>query len=355
MPDYDLSQVECLLYDPEVNVRRLLRDALAQLRLTRVQMFGQVEALRQALAQGSPDLLILDGAGEDGEVPRLVSQLRHGAFGGNPFAGVIVTAFNPTHQLLARVTNSGADALLAKPIAPRQIRDRIFGLAEASRSFVVTADYVGPDRRRGPREQGSTAPSVPLLVEVPNTIRLKATGAADKVSLPALVEAAQAEVNERKLVRLAFQLAFLAEYARAGLGLDPADRLALDHVARIPGIAEDLLRRLPAGAEGGSVPAAVPARAVAVEAARIAAPGAPEAEATAGVGRLAGRALDLMAEISPEREREAMAREVADAAAAYRARLESILQAKAAEAAAQSGSHQPGSPPQAAEPQAAET
>ena len=33
MPDYDLSQIDCVLFEPETNVRHLLRDALGRLRI----------------------------------------------------------------------------------------------------------------------------------------------------------------------------------------------------------------------------------------------------------------------------------------------------------------------------------
>ncbi|WP_207477807.1 response regulator transcription factor [Arenibaculum pallidiluteum] len=328
MPDYDFSHVDCVLYEPEANIRRLVRDVLGTLKLNRVHACETVSQLRAALQAGAgADLVIADCAAADGEVLGIFVQLRNGAFGGNPFCGLIGTAFTPTQQLLVKVTNSGADALLVKPVAPRQIRDRIVGLVEAARNFVVTADYVGPDRRKGPREGGQAQ-----LVEVPNTLRLKVTGTAAKVNLHELVEAASAEVNERKLERMAFQAAFLIAFARPGLAARTHDRLAFEHLGRVPALLNDLAARIPGHAEGKLPHASALAQtivAAAEQARRSVAGGMP-----VDLGPLLVSVAELVVEVAPARDREAIIAEVEAATAAYRERIERFIQARAAAAAA---------------------
>ena len=208
MPDNDLSQIDCVLFEPETNVRHLLRDALGRLRIQNLQVFGHMEDVRKAFQAGNPDLLIADATSPDSETFKLVQSVRHSVVGGNPFIGIIITAFHPTAALLAKVTNCGADALLVKPVAFRQIQDRINGLIEQPRNFVVTSDFIGPDRRKSPRE-GSPIP----LLEVPNTLRMKATSSFAKVNPHALIERSIRDINEQKLLRQAFQAAFLIEFA----------------------------------------------------------------------------------------------------------------------------------------------
>jgi CheY-like chemotaxis protein len=330
MPDHDLGQLHCYLYDPEPNVRRLLRDALGQLRIGRIDVYGRLDALREAFGSGTPDLLVADAEDAASETLRLVHQLRHGQFAGNPFLGVIVTAFNPTKQLLSRVTNSGADALLVKPVSARQIQERVSALIDTPRRFVVTSDFIGPDRRRAPRE-GSQIP----LLEVPNTMRLKATGIGGRVDIPRAIEAAYAEVNEQKLLRLAFQAAFLIEFARPGLAARPVGRLAVDHLLRVPAVLEDFVRRLPAPA--GTAPAH-PAAAAANRVVERIEQGRAELEAgdeppfdEAGLAGLSALGLDVMAALTPGRGRDRMAEEVAAAVAAYRSRLEMLARMRAGE------------------------
>ena len=228
MPDNDLSQIDCVLFEPETNVRHLLRDALSRLRIQNLQVFGHMEDVRKAFQAGNPDLLIADATSLDSETFKLVQSVRHSIVGGNPFIGIIITAFHPTGALLAKVTNCGADALLVKPVAFRQIQDRINGLIEQPRNFVVTSDFIGPDRRKSPRD-GSPIP----LLEVPNTLRMKATSSFAKVDPHALIERSIRDINEQKLLRQAFQAAFLIEFAVPALSEGKADRMALDHLQRV--------------------------------------------------------------------------------------------------------------------------
>lgn len=332
MPGHDLSQIHCCLYDPEPNVRRLLRDALGQLRLGRIDLYGNLDALRSALGEGMPDLLIVDAEDASSATLPLIHGIRHGHFEGNPFLGVIVTAFSPTKQLLSRVTNSGADALLVKPVSPRQIQERVFGLIDTPRRFVVTSDFIGPDRRRAPRE----GTQIPLL-EVPNTMRLKAlapsSGGDAGIDIRRAIAAAYAEVNEQKLLRLAFQAAFLIEFARPGLEARPAGQLALDHLLRVPAVLEDFIRRLP-GRDGALSPhPAAGAAGRVIERIRRGRAGL-EAGGTASfdpadLAGLSTLGLDVMAALTPGRGRDRMAEEVAAAVAAYRSRLEMLARMRA--------------------------
>lgn len=324
MPENDLSQIDCVLFEPETNVRHLLRDALGRLRIQNLQVFGHMEDVRKAFQAGNPDLLIADATSTDSDTFKLVQSIRHSQIGANPFIGIIITAFHPTGALLAKVTNCGADSLLVKPIAFRQIKDRIDRLIEQPRNFVVTSDFIGPDRRKSPRD-GS---SIPLL-EVANTLRMKATSSFAKVNPQALIEAGIRDVNERKLLRQAFQAAFLIEFALPALAEGKADRMALDHLARVSPVLEDIVHRLPSPISGSRarIPDLSHCLADSVEIVRsqiLSGRAPPELD------RLKESALAIMQALSPDKDPESLARDVASAAAAYRARLTAMAEAKAA-------------------------
>jgi DNA-binding response OmpR family regulator len=321
MPDNDLSQIDCVLFEPETNVRHLLREALSRLRIQNLQVFGHMEDVWKAFQGGNPDLLIADATSPASETFKLVQSVRHSLVGANPFIGIIVTAFHPTGALLTKVTNCGADALLVKPVAFRQIQDRINGLIDQPRNFVVTSDFIGPDRRRAPRE-GSPIP----LLEVPNTLKMKSTSSFAKVNPQALIEASIRDVNEQKLLRQAFQAAFLIEFAVAD---GKADKMALDHLARVGPVLEDIVRRLPSPISGSRarIPDLAHDLAAAVEIARSQGlSGRPPSDPD----RLRESALEIMQALSPDKDPQSLARDVGSAAAAYRARLIAIVEAKSA-------------------------
>ena len=245
--------------------------------------------------------------------------------GGNPFLAIIITAFNPTKTLLARVTNCGADALLVKPLSPKQIQERVHALIDAPRKFVVTSDFVGPDRRKSAREDSP----IPLI-DAPNTLRLKALNMAARVNLNELINRAIVDVNEQKLLRHAFQAAFLIEFAIAVMPGQPTDRMALDHLQRVVPVLEDLTKRLPAGGTGNRATVASQATEL-IQAVEIARSQALSGMVPPGLDRLKEMALGIMKTLTPERSADAMGKEVADAAAAYLARLQAMAEAKAAE------------------------
>jgi response regulator RpfG family c-di-GMP phosphodiesterase len=324
MPDNDLSQIDCVLFEPETNVWHLLRDALGRLRIQNLQVFGHMEDVRKAFQAGNPDLLIADATSTDSETFKLAQSIRHSQVGINPFIGIIITAFHPTGALLAKVTNCGADSLLVKPVAFRQIKDRIDRLIEQPRNFVATSDFIGPDRRKSPRD-GS---SIPLL-EVPNTLRMKAAGSFAKVNPHALIEASIRDINEQKLLRQAFQAAFLIEFALPALAEGKADRMAMDHLARVSPVLEDIVHRLPSPISGSRarIPDLSHCLADSVEIVRsqlLSGRAPPELD------RLKESALEIMQALSPDKDPESLARDVASTAAAYRARLTAIAEAKAA-------------------------
>ena len=66
--------------------------------------------------------------------------------------------------------NSGPDDLLLIPFAPDQIMSRLKILVERRKPFVVTHDYIGPDRRTAPRPGTTSA----TQFQVPNPARAQA-------------------------------------------------------------------------------------------------------------------------------------------------------------------------------------
>ncbi|AWU95657.1 response regulator [Azospirillum ramasamyi] len=330
MPDYDFSQVDAAIIDSQLNTARVFRDVLIRLGFRRVELFDSVRAAAGLLNAAMPDLVLLDADGEDSEAFRFIRALRNEPGVPNPFACVIVTTWAPTPALLTRVTNVGGDDLLMKPVSPKQVRDRIVSLIEARKGFVVTADYTGPDRRKSPREGAQ----VPVL-DAPNTLRLKAAGQWTQSGARMLLNEAIANVTIQKRLRASIQVAFLVEFALDGLARPVPDRMAIDHVGRIGGFLDDLLRRLGLVDDGDHAPVEAVARAVKTLADKVRAAaerGGPVPAEDREQLQALSRA--LMQAVDPDRPLEAMTREVSAAVTGYRSRLEQIAQAKAAAAAA---------------------
>ncbi|HYG87417.1 MAG TPA: response regulator [Azospirillum sp.] len=327
MPEYDFSLVEAAIIDTQHNTLRLMRDVLGRLGIKKVDTYSNPKDAAARLNASTPDLLLVDADGEDAgaEAFKLVRTIRNDPGTPNPFAGLIVTTWQPTPVLLMRVTNSGADDLLVKPISPKQVQERIATLIRERKGFVVTSDYTGPDRRKSSREGNQ----IPLL-DVPNTLKLKAIGKWATTNVRQLMTQAIRQVSEQKVLRSSVQAAFLVEFARDGLLKAPPDRMAIEHLARVPGVVDDLVRRL---AEDADIAAAkTAARALRQVAESIRA----QAELGTADAKEVARAVDLshelMQAVDSRRPLDSMLREVQAAVAGYRNRLEQLVQAKAAEA-----------------------
>ncbi|HYE01461.1 MAG TPA: response regulator [Alphaproteobacteria bacterium] len=327
MPDYQLSEIDVCLSEPSATIRAQLREALIRFGLRRTRDYPNLAETRTALESTAVDLLLIDGDQGEGEVFRIIHSIRHGHLGENPYMGIIVTTWQPTGQLLARTTNSGADDLLVKPVSPKQIQDRLAALIEARKPFVVTSDFIGPDRRKAPREGQQIG-----QFTVPNILRMKAMGVYGRGSAAEEIAEANAALNAEKLLRHAFQIAFLVEFALPGLQRPEPDRFSLDSLGRIPGVVEDFVRRLPHDAANGDV--AVEAKRIASQVERVR-QALGRDEAAALLGDLKAQAYGLMRSLSPERLLDEMAAEVSGAVAKYRERLAEMAAARAAQAAAQ--------------------
>ncbi|MBB6252409.1 response regulator transcription factor [Nitrospirillum iridis] len=326
----DLSKIQTLLVDADLNTRRILRAMLARLGMEKVLDHGTL-----AEAAGSPstiDLVILDADQADGAAFRWIHAIRHGLTTLNPFVGAIIMTWNPTQQLMIRFASSGADDILVKPYSPKQVHDRLLNLVENRKKFVVTSDYIGPDRRRSPREG-----QVVQLIDVPNPLRLKCTGEFERVNIHELTAQAVQIIDSEKVIRHGFQVAFLVEFALPGLAMQPPEKRAMDHALRVTGVLEDLERRLP--------------------------PGELRVEATHHIrrmeglihalktrGGLAGKDLEqlrqdahaLMGLTSRVDDAEKRVHEVMAAVTGYRSRLEQLTLAKAAPEAAAMATASPG-------------
>ena len=328
MPDYDYSLVDAAIIDTQSNTQRVLREVLARLGMKRAETYGSVRDAADMATAATPDLILLDIDGEEAEALRLIRRLRNEPDTRNPYACIVATTWQPTPLLVMRVTNAGADDLLVKPVSPKQVQERLAALIESRKKFVVTADYTGPDRRKSPREGAQ----VPLL-DAPNTLRLKATNRWAHINARQLMAEANHFVNEQKLLRISIQVAFLIEFAATGLPARPPERMAVEHLARVPAFLDDLLRRLDDLGEPG--PAESVAKSLKMMAERLRLQAESGAVAAEELERVRALAHDLMQAVDAARSLEAMMAEVAAAVTGYRTRLEQMAQAKAEAAKAE--------------------
>ena len=202
------ESTETLVYDPVAANRTATRAALYTLGFRRIETVASLDAFLSSIRRRPPDLALCEAQGADAQLCDMIQELRQGAAGFNPFIVIIVTAWEKSTALVTRVVNSGADDLLLRPFSTTLLRQRIEIHIERRKGFVVTSDYVGPDRRKD-----ISRPSNVELFEPPNSLKMKAKDrlSADETTqrLDAELKSAREVLNSEKLRRDAFQISIL--------------------------------------------------------------------------------------------------------------------------------------------------
>jgi len=209
MADVRLEDIRLFLCDPRVQVRSSLRMALndAGLRNANIWEGGELDAINDAVSDpNGPDIIICDVTANTDEACEIFHGIRHNELGTNPFVCIIAVAWSPKQPLVHKVVDSGANLLVAAPISPSVILDRIDSLVHNRKPFVVTTDYVGPDRRFQ-----KDRPSDVKHIDVPNSLRDKALGKFDAAALKERIRATRESIDGQKIDRHAFQVAYLAD------------------------------------------------------------------------------------------------------------------------------------------------
>ena len=196
------AAVKIVLADGDTYTSQGLRNALANEGYCDVRTIARLTALRDVMMTATVDLLVLDVDLPDGNAVGLVRDIRQGRLGRNPFLPIILLTWASEPKVVQRVVNSGVDLILVKPLSPAQLFSRIDGLIADRKPFVVTADYVGPDRR------AQAAPNPVQRYDVPNTLKDKLEGRpVDTAALADRIDEALQAMNTSRLAQAGVKLA----------------------------------------------------------------------------------------------------------------------------------------------------
>jgi DNA-binding response OmpR family regulator len=202
------DSVDVLIYDPVPSNRTATRATMYALGFRRTETVSTLEAFVEAVQKNPPDIALCEAQGAAEELCATIQQLRQGGAGYNPFIVIIVTAWEKNTSLINKVVSSGADDLLLRPFSTALLGSRIEAHIDRRKGFVITTDYVGPDRRKEIGREANVE-----LFEPPNSLKMKAK---DKLSseviakrLEAELKGAREKLTSEKLRRDTFQACIL--------------------------------------------------------------------------------------------------------------------------------------------------
>lgn len=240
MKKQGFDQVEILIVDKNRQLRSSLKGVLHQAGFRKITEASDLKQMEEAISITCPDLLLCDMDLEGGDVCEAIRNLRHSQNGPNPFCSVILFIDVPTPEIVRAASLAGLDDLQVKPIVGQKVIDRVNYLIEKRKPFVVTTDYIGPDRRKGARPGSLQVPSVP----VPNSVQEKVNGTFEQVAFKKKVEQTIWEVNAQKIERHAYQIGYLVERIVPAYREGRINRESLEQVARLVTVSGDISKRL---------------------------------------------------------------------------------------------------------------
>ena len=209
MSETEYRRANVVLYDPvHVNLRTT-RYALQQLGFREIESFSTVRELKRRVQEEAPHLLVAETGDDEAEVFRLVRAVRAGEISNNPFAAILLTSWKRDTAVVRQAIGSGADDVIIRPFSTTFAEERIRVLVKARKPFIVTSDYIGPDRRKDGEREGGAPPIV-----APNM--LKAVVEDDEEALSkarAWIDEAQRTVDAERLRRLCLRVIIGAEAA----------------------------------------------------------------------------------------------------------------------------------------------
>ena len=238
MARLNYETADTLVFDPVTSHRNATRAVLYTLGFRNIVTVPTLDAFNEAIWKSTPDLALCEAQGVDTELCDMIQQMRQGHSGHtNPFLVIMVTAWEKTHTLVSRVLNSGADDLILRPFSTNQLRARIDTHVERRKNFVITHDYVGPDRRNDSGRPTTVDPFLP-----PNSLKMKVKDGLSLADAQARqtseLRTAKDTLNVEKLRRDGFQICILWRLLQ-----EPEDPGAVANLTKIANLTQGIAKR----------------------------------------------------------------------------------------------------------------
>ncbi len=240
MENCGFENIRVLVGDPNREIRDAVRGGLYGHGFRYIMVTDRMSVVETAVATNSVDLMVCDTELPDGDLYDVVYKIRHHELGDNPFIVITALITAPTPKMVKKIFDAGCDDLIPKPISTGLLFERILNLTRNRKPFVVTSDYIGPNRRAEPRPGTQQIPHI----DVPNPLKAEATDKTSAEDIQAEVDRVANVLNEQKMERHAYQINYLVERIVPLYEDGTADESIVPHLDRLLYVSEDIIRRL---------------------------------------------------------------------------------------------------------------
>lgn len=159
-PAHGMSRAKILVCEANGMIRQAIRIGLNNLGIRDIAEANNLVSAHKSLADGGYDAVVMNTEIEGHDTTFMVREVRLGKLGPDPFLVSILLQSAPDHSKLKQAVDCGTDDLLLIPFAPDQVSTRLDALRARRKPFVVTHDYLGPDRRKSNRPGDNQAVTI---------------------------------------------------------------------------------------------------------------------------------------------------------------------------------------------------
>ncbi len=229
MADKDYARASVLLFDPVHVNQRTTRYALFEIGFRQIECVSNLRDFKECIEESGPTLIVAESSATDHDVFKLVRSIRSGEVGKNPFVVILLTTWGRDTTHIKKAIECGADDVIVRPFSTMFAEERVRALISNRKEFIVTSDYIGPDRRKDAQRESSAQ-----SVKVPNFLQATVNGDQEALATGAkwVKEAQQTVVSER--IRRVAMRAVVAVELQLAPREEGAPSPKLDH--------EDLIR-----------------------------------------------------------------------------------------------------------------
>lgn len=143
----DLSRSRALIVDDSPDHRGLISRILSSFGLNRQEKRDSLASAKEAIYLQEFDLMLVEAAINGADGFEFVRWLRRFAPEPNRYCPVLMVTSATQRDRVAEARDAGANFVMAKPVTPGVLMERIVWVGKDQRHFVETNSYAGPDRR----------------------------------------------------------------------------------------------------------------------------------------------------------------------------------------------------------------
>lgn len=143
-----LKGIKVLLSDDDKLSVKLVSDTLKVFGIANIVCTYNGKQLQNEIEKRKFDIIIIDWKIGNFDGCEFLSKMRHNEKAKNRFTPVILLTGKGTVEEVKKARDSGITEFILKPFSVKKLREKLIEVVEKPRSFIISRNYVGPDRRR---------------------------------------------------------------------------------------------------------------------------------------------------------------------------------------------------------------